>query len=504
MIAEAKDIRVLIIAAIILLPTIFFPASSDLSVFMLGGKVIADGGELFKDFFDLKAPLTYYFFALVDLLTGGNIILTRIIDFLLTMSFIISANYILLKLDIKRAIRWIFTIGFAASYVTLNHSNTMQCETLTYLPMIWYFYYVVKPNKNSSILKGLLLGIIISFKYSLGLVFLADVIYNLLQSNFTWKFVSNKIIELTLALLLVFSSFVPTLAQGNTQYLDGLFTYLNKYKAHPPINLGFIKDYLKGLGYLFGDYYSLLFSAAAIYSVVLFPYKKNENSDKVFNFIMLFFLLLFVSFLIERKPNLYQFSRVYPFLVMLSSYGLYYIHKNITFKNKIAFTFVLFFALFLSPLPRLVNTMKIPVDYFLNKDKYIFNFSHDDGTGNYHSMSLLKEYIEPKGNSFIYVNSGSHQFLRWIDSYYKYPLSAFYLGDFDNHNIVDEVANDMEKVDYLIIQNDDNHYANFFNHLSSYDNMLRIDKFRNLLENDFELDTLLDGRYYIYDRKKVK
>jgi hypothetical protein len=91
-----------------------------------------------------------------------------------------------------------------------------------------------------------------------------------------------------------------------------------------------------------------------------------------------------------------------------------------------------------------------------------------------------------------------------MDSYYKYPLSAFYLGDYDNHKIVDEVANDMEKVDYLIIQNDDNHYANFFNHLSSYDNMLRIDKFRNLLENDFELDTLLDGRYYIYDRKKVK
>lgn len=504
MIPEVKDIRILIVAAIILIPTIFFPASSDLSVFMLGGKIIADGGELFKDFFDLKAPLTYYFFALVDLLTGGNIIATRIVDYIITLSFIFSANYILFKLNFDKAIRWIFIIGFSASYVTLNHSNTMQCETLTYLPMIWYFYYIIKPNRNSTIIKGLLLGIIVSFKYSLGLVFLADIIYSLTQSNLSWKFVRNKIIELTVALLCVFLSFLPTIAQGNTQYLDGLFAYLDKYKAHPPINLGFIKDYLKGLGYLFGDYYSLLFSAAAIYSVVLFPFKKNENADKVFNFILLFFILLFVSFLIERKPNLYQFSRVYPFLIMLSSYGLYSLYKGISVKNKIAFTFVLFFALFLSPLPRVVNTMKIPMDYFRNKENYIFNFSHDDGTGNYNAMAILEEYTKPKGKSFIYVNSGSHQYLRSIESYYKYPLSAFYLGDFDNQGIVEEVAKDMEKVDYLIIQNDDNHYANFFNHLSSYDNMMRIVRFRNLLENDFELDTLLDGRYYIYDRKKVE
>ncbi len=502
MIPEGKDIRLLMIAAIILVPIIFFPASSDLSVFMLGGKVIADGGELFKDFFDLKAPLTYYFFALIDLLTGGNIIATRLVDYIITMSFVISANYILFKLNFDKAVRWIFILSFSASYVALNHSNTMQCETLTYLPMIWYFYHIVKPNSNSTLIKGILLGIIVSFKYSLGLVFLADIIYNFTQSNFNWKFARDKIIELSFALLCVFLSFLPTILQGNTQYLDGLFAYLDKYKAHPPINLGFIKDYIKGLGYLFGDYYSLLFSAAAIYSVVIFPFKKNENSDKVFNFILLFFMLLFVSFLIERKPNLYQFSRVYPFLIMLSSYGLYYLYKNITFKNKIAFAFVLFFVLFLSPLPRVVNTMKIPMDYFLNKEKYIYNFSHDDGTGNYHSMTKLKEYTEPKGKSFIYVNSGSHQFLRWSESYYKYPLSAFYLGDYDNQVVVNEVAKDMEKVDYLIIQNDDNHYANFFNHLSSYDNMMRIERFKNLLENDFELDTLLDDRYYIYDRKK--
>ena len=314
MIPQGKDIKVLLIAAIILVPIIFFPASSDLSVFMFGGKVIAEGGELYKDFFDLKAPLTYYFFALLDFITGGNIIATRIIDYIITFIFLLSSNYILFKLNFERAIRWIFVLAFSVSYVTLNHSNTMQCETLTFLPMIWYFYFIVKPNHKSPIAKGILLGIIVSFKYSLGIVFFADILYNLANRNFTLRILKGKAIEIAFVLLCVFFSFLPTFLQGNTHYLDGLFAYLDKYKAHPPIGLGFVKDYLKGLGYLFGDYYSLLFSAAAIYSVILLPIKKNDNSDRIFNFILLFFMLLFLSFLIERKPNLYQFSRVYPFL----------------------------------------------------------------------------------------------------------------------------------------------------------------------------------------------
>ncbi|MER3329057.1 MAG: hypothetical protein RIF34_05710, partial [Candidatus Kapaibacterium sp.] len=206
-------------------------------------------------------------------------------------------------------------------------------------------------------------------------------------------------------------------------------------------------------------------------------------------------------FLIERKTNLYQFSRVYPFLVLLTAYGIHHLFRSINSKNKIALTFVLFFALFLSPLPRLINTVKIPIDYMFNNDNYIYNFSYGGGTSNYHSMYMLRDYTLGKGKNFIYVNSGSHQYLRLVDNYYKYPLSAFYLGEYEHREITEEVVGDMRKVDYLIVQNDDSHYENFFNLGSSYPNMMRIDKFRNLLISDFELDTLLDGRYYIYTKK---
>ena len=114
---------------------------------------------------------------------------------------------------------------------------------------------------------------------------------------------------------------------------------------------------------------------------------------------------------------------------------------------------------------------------------------------------MLEDYISDLNDNFIYMNTGSHQFLRRTESKYKYPQSAFYLAEYENRLLRDEVISDLKSIDYLIIQNDDNHFVSFFNELSSYDNMMRIDEFRNLITNDFELDTLLDGRYYIYNRK---
>ena len=98
------NIWVYVVAITILVPIIFFPASSDLSVFIMGGKIIANGGDLYKDYFELKAPLTYYFFALIDFVTNGNIILIRIVDFILFVAFLISSNFILRKLDFNKTI----------------------------------------------------------------------------------------------------------------------------------------------------------------------------------------------------------------------------------------------------------------------------------------------------------------------------------------------------------------------------------------------------------------
>lgn len=498
-----KDIWVFIIAIILLIPTIFFPASSDLSVFMLGGKIIANGGELYKDFFDLKAPLTYYFFALLNLITNDNIILTRIIDFLLTLTFLISVNFILKEFKFTRSIRHIYIVIFSMSYVSLNYSNTLQCETITYLPMIWYFYFVAKPSKYSTLIKGLLLGIIISFKYTLGIVFVAEffMIDEFYKSKS--KFIISKSLEILIALCLLLITFLPTILQGNIVYFENVVNYLNKYKNFPPLNLGFFKSFIKELGNILGDLYSIIFTSSAVVGLIYISKQKSDFRQRLLNLVLVIFLLLLLSFIIERKPTLYQFSRVYPFLVLLTSIGIYHFYKVVSNKNKYILTFVLIFILFLSPLPRIINLIRLPINYFTQKENYLNFFSHEGGTGNFKSLLNLKNYTDNHSRKFIFINTGSHQFLRMTNSYYKYPQSAFYLADYENKNIQQNFTRDLIKTDYFILQNDDNHYVSFFNYKSSLENFNRIKEFKSLLNERFELDTIIDGRYYIYKNDKL-
>ena len=382
MIPRGKDIRVLIIAAIILVPIIFFPASSDLSVFMLGGKIIAEGGELYKDFFDLKAPLTYYFFALLDMITGGNIIGTRVIEFILTITILLSSNFIFKSFEIKDQIRNIFTVVFSICYVTLNYGNTLQCETIAFLPMIWYFYLTVKPNRYSLLYKGILLGILISFKYTLGIIFLADFLLVSGNTNYL-KMLLTKSIELVLSVCLLLLTFLPTFLQGNWIEFENVITYIDTYKSYPNFNFVFIKNYIKDLGFLFGDLYSITLSSSAVVGLLYVSKVKSISKKRALNFVIIFFLLLFLSFLIERKTTLYQFSRVYPFLILLSSIGIYYFNKTIKTFNIYIMAFVFMLVLLLSPVPRLVNIAKIPYSYFKDGRDYLLNFNLGGGTGNF-------------------------------------------------------------------------------------------------------------------------
>lgn len=497
---KGTDIKVLLIAAFILVPVIFFPASSDLSVFMMGGKVIANGGELYKDYFDLKAPLTYYFFALLDLFTGGNIIITRIVDFILSIIFLLSVNFILADFRFPKEFKWIFSIIFSMSYLALNYSNTLQCETITYLPMIWYFYYVIRPNKYSTLIKALLLGIIISFKYSLGIIYIAEFFFisNFEKSKF--HFFKDKFIEIFLSVVVLIITFLPTITSGNLFYFNDVVNYIDTYKSYPQLNIEFFKGYIKQLGIIFGDYFSMTFSAAAFIGLIYISNEKSKFRKNILNVILVFFMLLMFSFFVERKPTLYQFSRVYPFLILLSTFGIFYFYKNIEKKNKYILAFVLLFVLLLSPVPRVLNLMKVPISYFNDSKKYLMNFSNNEGTGNFQSLNNLAEYTRINGDNFIYMNTGSHQFLRMTNTINKYPQSAFYLAEYSNERVKNEVISQIQKTDYLIIQNDDNHYISFFNHGSSYDNFIRIDSFKNLLANNFNQDTTIDGRYVIFKR----
>src|SRR5210317_1628673 len=124
----------LIISAVLLLPTIAFPISSDMSVFMHGGSIIADGGILYKDFFDIKPPLIYYIYAFIDLLFGNNVVFFRLFDFVYQLSFSGLSIFLFRKLKIKDIIIKSYLILFPIAYTVLNYRDTFQTETLAFIP----------------------------------------------------------------------------------------------------------------------------------------------------------------------------------------------------------------------------------------------------------------------------------------------------------------------------------------------------------------------------------
>lgn len=498
------NIWVYVVAITILVPIIFFPASSDLSVFIMGGKIIANGGELYKDYFELKAPLTYYFFALIDFVTNGNIILIRIVDFILFVAFLISSNFILRKLDFNKTITNLYILLVSVSYVTLSYSNTLQCETITFLPSIWYFYFVVNRGKYSIFAKGILLGIIISFKYTLGIIYFAEFFFISAFFGSKSKFIKSKVAEIIIAIGVLICTFLPTISNGNIDYFYSVIDYINHYKSYPPLNAEFFKSFIKVMGSLFGDYYSLTLSSAALVSLFFISKAKEKHNENIYNLLITFFLLLLFSFFIERKPTLYQFARTYVYLALLSSIGIYYSIKNLNFQNKYILSFVIIIALVLSPLPRLFNSLRLPISYFTQGEKYLLNFSNEGGTGNFRTLLNLKEYVDENGDKFIFMSTGSHQFLRMVGAEYKYPQSAFYLAEYDNKEIVEEVAKDIRNMDYIIAQNDDGHLISFFNFLSSYENLKKKEILWNEIQTNFVRDTIIDNRYIVFKKSNLQ
>jgi 4-amino-4-deoxy-L-arabinose transferase-like glycosyltransferase len=262
-------IKYFIIAFVILFPTLAFPLSSDLSVFMHGGNIIANGGGLFSDFFDIKPPLIYYLFAGINSIFGDNVVAFRIFDLLYQLTFLIITSYLLTKLEIQTKVIKAFLILFPLSYTILNYRDIFQTESLAFIPLILYFYYMIK-NENTykqHIIMGLTLGIAIAFKYTLGIVFVGYLIYFFKESKI--RNYTKPIVQLAIAFFIVFLSFLPVILSGNLSGFIDTNVYLAEYAKYPPIGIELAKQMIEILTYNFGTLisvsYLFLFLIASIF-----------------------------------------------------------------------------------------------------------------------------------------------------------------------------------------------------------------------------------------------
>lgn len=488
----------LVISAVLLLPTIAFPISSDMSVFMHGGSVIADGGILFKDFFDIKPPLIYYIFALIDLLFGNNVIAFRLFDFVYQLTFLAVCISLFQKLNIKDTVIKAYLLLFPIAYTVLNYRDTFQTETLAFLPLVLYFYCLVNNEKNTkkTLYLGLALGVLISLKYTMGIVFLV-CIYTELRNGFSLKSIQRLAYQLSVAIFILFLSLAPTIFGSGLDGFIATNSYLSEYAKYPPWGASLLKTILKKLASFTGEIISISIVFFAVLGLV-----KSKIDRNIIKYATLFLVVLFLSVLIEKKVNMYHLARFYPMLILLVSYGIFYFASNFKFKKNLASIFFIVVFIVFSPFLRLVNTYKIAYNRVANFDSYVEYYTRP-GSFNLLGHHLdLADYINHTGSEkFLFLNTGGNQTIHYLDSDYKYkfPHSAFHLSPIAPQYFTDSFEQDLISANTLAIDSKDSIYMIFLRKGSSHDIMN--EKYSNYLRENFELDTVILDRYHIYRRK---
>lgn len=489
-----------ILAIVILLPTIAFPISSDLSVFMHGGSIIANGGELFHDFYDIKPPLIYYLFAGISSIFGDNIIAFRLFDFLYQMIFLITTAYLLTKLEIRTKVIKVFLIILPLSYTILNYRDIFQTESLAFIPLILYFYYMIR-NDNSykqHIIMGLSLGVAIAFKYTLGIIFIGYLVYFFTEAknrNYT-----KLALQLSVAVLVLLITFLPILLSGNIGGFIDTNIYLAEYAKYPPIGVELAKQMLEILMHNFGTLVSVsslfLFLLAAVFY-------KEEKYSVIKKYLILFCFLLFLSVLLERKINMYHITRFYPYFMIVVSMGFVYVLDRFRFGRNLSTLVIVTMFVILSPALRFVNTYKIAYDRVFNYESYLAYYTNHKPFNILGQHIAIADYINKKGDEkFLFLNTGGNQAVHYLnfDYKYKFPHSAFHLSPKAPLSYKKAFEEDLHDANIIAIDNSDDIYMIFLSEGSSYDLFFGEKKYKEYLDENFTLDTILTDRYFIYER----
>jgi hypothetical protein len=469
-----------LLAVLFLLPTLFFPISPDHAIFSFGGKVILDGGVLYRDFVDIKPPLIYDIFAFIRFIFGSSEVSLRVFDLLWQLLALFSIHFVLTRWLHDERVASMSMIVYALSYTSSNYTSTLQCETLAALPLVWllYLYGCREKYSRSWLIAGVLYAGIVHLKYTLGIV----VVPLLLTDIFIRKPALRTALlrySIFLAGFLVASTaiYLPLVLNGGwTEYL-GVLDFVQRYAALQPVTgewFGFAATSL--LNY-FGNKYSLLFSIAAGIGMVGVYRRKASLLTHEREFFGLFTLevaLLLLSVIVERKFIPYHFSRLYivlsPFvaigLLTLWKYGTEWWKRSTGFKHLLIIAITLP-CLLATPLPRFIRPIWGSVLYLTNKEKYDRLYTHDAPS---ESVTIRADQVQAAQYVLAHKQPGDRVLVVAVHAapvYYfvdaatapALPSTQFYIADWCAPAWKQHFANDLRTANWLIIQTNDQHPA---------------------------------------------
>lgn len=503
-----NDIIYWLIAVVFLLPILFFPLGGDQTLYLMGGKTIAEGGKLYIDFIDLKPPLIYLLMAPVKLIFGFNEFAPRIFDFLWQLITILSFYFVVINRTDNKKLAFISIIVYSLLYSTLNFSQTVQCEGFLALPLVWLIYLQTKIDKSKIhyILIGITLAFIIALKYTFAIVLIALIIDFLLFKNLYKKKNLTNFLFSFLSFIFAFSIFSIVLFDPEIwkAYLDVL-SYLSSYASYQHLNLALIKNSLVSIGNYFGDNYSLTFIGLSVLGLFYYIMQvdrfislKEELHFRYFNINLI--IMLFISIIIERKFIPYHFSRMFIPLSLIAGVGFIFIYEQLKmnwgiFKKyqKYLIIFIIFISIPFTPLPRWLGLLPGTYYFVTNREKYN-NFYTKDGNNDLLRNQLVEvgNYIKDNSKTsdkltVISVGTSAINYFSGLNNISKFGQSQFYFGKDVPVKWTSYFIQEIKRSNWLVIQNNDIHPLITGNSYSSYEAIKKNIKFYELIKKNFNL-----------------
>jgi len=510
-----KNKKIIFYAAIIfiiLMPVIFFPVSTDLSIYILAGKSIAEGGKIYVDFVDLKTPMIYYIFSGIYQLFGSSEITLRIIDFLIQFCTILALYFLLVRHTKSSTIALASCIIYSISYTVLNFSQTFRAESFVGMGVLLLSFIQLSEKKGVLLLlvRGIIIGFLAGLKLTFGILLIAVIFDDIVRTRHSFKDIAkfSGITALGTSIML-FIAFLPFLDSGIWHGYKNAMHYLSFYASQPPFDIGFIRNSLKELGYFFGDRYSLLLVFLTVYGLSFAINNENKfRAPALFGLINILVIIsgfLLISVLLEKKLPAYHFLRMYLPLSILAGLGCIMIINKLKKRwkdwqvySKLIFAGILFLAALLSPLPRWLNTLKIPVYYFTDKEKYDMYFERSEGASTirkqHKEVAEIINREKQKNDKVIVMSIGANVINYFLEDVEisKFSQSCFYFSNGSAPEWKKDIVDEVNEAQWIIVQINDRHiYINGHNR-SSWES----------LKQDLELPWIISKNFVLYRKTK--
>jgi 4-amino-4-deoxy-L-arabinose transferase-like glycosyltransferase len=173
-----------LLALTLALPMLCYPFGRDQGMFACGAEVLQRGGTLYRDYWDLKPPGIYYLYWMSFFAFGRSMFAPRIMDLLFTLA---TAGGLFL---LGRRLFSVWAGVLAALFFLLRYSlgfgywDTAQADGFASLPLTAAMLLALAAERRASwpqaFLSGLLLGVAIIIKFTLGLLLLLPLVLLLL------------------------------------------------------------------------------------------------------------------------------------------------------------------------------------------------------------------------------------------------------------------------------------------------------------------------------------